>query len=167
MKKALSIILSLVMVIGLIPMTALPAFAEEASTNAVINVYDKVVPSTDATGVLFTSLLGGKTLAADTTYKLMEDIDLSGVMINTQNGEMILSSGVVFDGNGKVIKNITLSKGKDVGLFKGHSSGTVTIKDITFGTKSAPMVFDHDGSKYDGAKAFALIPGTESGATTK
>ncbi len=157
MKKALSLILSLVIVIGLIPMAALPAFAE---TN-VVEVWND--NEDDTSKVTFASLIG-TTLTANTTYKLMENIDLGDYEIkNTQ--AIKLASGVVIDGQGHTLTGFILAGGNATGLFNGNiSSGTVSIQNIDFGTKADPIVYSHDGGAYNPA-GMALITATDGNVT--
>ncbi len=161
MKKIISLLLSVVMIAAFIPSIALPVAAEtpvEDSANPVIEVYNEGEGKTT-----FTSLLG-TTLAENTTYKLMEDIDLGGFEQNTSY--ITLAKGVIFDGQGHSITGFKLVGGKESALFNaqtGNSTANVTLKDITFGSKNAPIVYTHDGGKYDNAVGFALIRATDSG----
>ena len=174
MKKALSIILSLVMVIGLIPMAALPAFAEGEATvaeNPVINVYDKVIPATDSTGVTFASLIG-KTLAANTTYKLMEDIDLSSVSL-TGESNINLAGGDVIDGQGHSITGIAFKSKVNAWcqIFNANAASgtnTFTIKNINFGSIESPITYVPLGNEAQNGNVnglFGLIKGTNDAST--
>ena len=149
------------MIAAFIPSIALPAMAEtstEVSANPVIEVYNEGEGKTT-----FASLLG-TTLAGNTTYTLMEDIDLGGIEQN--NSYITLAGGVVFDGQGHSITGFSLVGGKESALFNaqtGNSTANVILKDITFGSKSSPIVYTHDGGKYDNSVGFALIRATDSG----
>lgn len=157
MKKALSLILTFVIVLGMIPMAALPAFAE---TN-VVEVWND--NEGDTSKVTFASLIG-TTLAANTTYKLMEDIDLGDYQIKDTTA-ITLANGAVIDGQGHTLTGFILAGGNGVGLFNGNiSSGTVSIQNINFGTEADPIVYTHDGGSY-AAAGMGLIKATDSNVT--
>ena len=163
MKKALSLILSLVMVLTLIPMAALPAFAEgetAVSNETVINVYDKVVPASDPTGVLFTSLFGSSNkMKANTTYMLQENIDLDGSGKNDGGSYVYFQDGTILDGNGYSITGIYLTGTSDRTLFYVNNDDiTIAVRNISFGTKEDPVTFTPSGSTTSGtAKGFSLF----------
>ena len=157
MKKALSLILTFVIVLGMIPMATLPAFAE---TN-VVEVWND--NEGDTSKVTFASLIG-TTLAASTTYKLMEDIDLGDYQIKDTTA-ITLANGAVIDGQGHTLTGFILAGGNGVGLFNGNiSSGTVSIQNINFGTEADPIVYTHDGGAY-AAAGMGLIKATDGNVT--
>lgn len=124
--------------------------------NNVIEVYNEDKEGDNK--VSFASLIG-TTLKPYTVYMLMEDIDLGGRKLVTGN-DIRLSDGVIFDGDGHSIKNFSLTGGKETALFTAHNDKaaiTATIKDITFGAADAKIVYDHDGTAYNGYIGFALI----------
>ncbi len=80
------------------------------------------------------------------TYKLTNDIDLSGIAIE-DDAKAVIGAGVVFDGNGYTIKNATYAAGTSkVGLLcKTISDGTVqNVKflncSVTSGSESAGIL---------------------------
>ena len=168
MKKALSLILSLVMVLTLIPMSALPAFAEGETTvseKPVVNVYNDTVPTDDSTGVLFTDLFGEENkLQENTVYRLYEDIDLAGTG-KEKGGEkanrIIFQNGTVLDGNGKSITGIALEGSANIALFWVETENiTVEVKSISFGTENAPMDFKPTGTSGKGVSLFDMTSGS-------
>lgn len=163
MKKILSIILAVILTVSLIPATVICSIAQTVSegTQNVIKVYND--NGGDTSKVTFKSLLG-TTLAENTTYKLMEDIDLDGLEQST--GYVSLAKGVIIDGDNHSITDFKLVGGKESALFNaqtGNSTATVTIQNITFGSESAPIVYDSYDGKYDNKVGYALIRATDSG----
>ncbi|MBQ8849049.1 MAG: hypothetical protein IJ011_01795 [Clostridia bacterium] len=120
MKKALSLILSLVIVIGLVPMAALPAFAENVEYTVINSI-------TEITGA-------GNYKLADTYAGEAE-----GTTITTP---IAITDDTVIDGNGKTVTNLTVNTS---GLFTLAVGKTLTVKNITFGTESAPVTQTGNG----------------------
>ena len=145
------------MMATLIPTMALTAVAESSAT-PVIEVFN------DGEGKTTFASLMGTTLTANTTYKLMEDIDLNDCEIK-DTVAITLANGAVIDGQGHTVTGFKLTGGNGVGLFNGNiGNGTVNIKNINFGSKTHPIVFAHDGGSY-GATGMGLIKATDSNVT--
>ena len=112
-KRVLSWLLTVVMVLGMLPATALAA--------------DAVTEISTATEL---AALGGKNLSGK-SYRLTDDIDMTGVSMTPITK---LSNGT-FDGNGHTISNLTLSVSSHIGLFAELSSYVtitgLTLKDCT------------------------------------
>ena len=163
MKKALSLILSLVMVLTLISMSALPTFAEGETTvseKPVVNVYNDTVSTEDSTGVLFTDLFGSSNkLKANTVYLLKEDINLDGSGKNTGGNYVYFQDGSVLDGNGHSIHGIYLAGKSDRTIFYVSTDNiTIEVRNISFGTKEDPITFAPTGETTTGtAKGFSLF----------
>ena len=158
MKKIISLLLflSLFLTPTLITAMTLPAIAE-SSESSVIEIYNVGDNKTTLVSLL------GTTLAENTTYKLMEDIDLGGIELSSAS--ITLANGAVIDGQGHTVTGFKLVGGNGVGLFNGSiGKGTVNIRNIKFGSKAQPIVFDHDGGNY-GAAGMGLIKSTDSGVT--
>lgn len=112
--------------------------------------------------VAFKDLLG-TTLENYTTYKLMEDIDLGGHEQST--AYIKLANHVIFDGQGHSVTGFKLTGGVESALFNaqtGTSTATVTIQNITFGSESAPIVYNSYDGKYDNRVGYAIIRATDS-----
>ena len=230
MKKLLSFILALLMVVAILPVGSMGILAAEAESaeRVVIEVYNT---ARGEGTISFLSLLEQYTpeatevaeegdedtyvepvkpqmknpLQKNTTYKLMEDIDLGGIeltgaitavyeeytveippaeeggetTIETQKrvtsyigtGFIELVDGVIIDGQGHSIVNFTLAGSKNVSLFNAQTgngaAANIEIKDIAFGTRSAPVIFAHDGETQHNQKGMALIHSTDSPTTIK
>ena len=230
MKKILSFILALLMVVAILPAGFIGIAADEAvnTERVVIEVYN--MARGEGT-ISFLSLLeqympepeavadeGGEDtyiapvkpqmknpLSKNTTYKLMEDIDLGGIELTgaitevyeeytvevppaeeggettTETRKRVISyegtgfidlvDGVIIDGQGYSIVNFTLAGSKNVSLFNAQTgngaAANIEIKDISFGTKSAPVIFAHSGETQHNQKGMALIHSTDSPTTIK
>ena len=165
MKKALSLILSLVMVLTLIPMAALPAFAEgeeaSVSTDNVIEVYNTLAEGEASdTKVTFESLIG-TTLTVGKTYKLMEDIDLSHRTLGSSYFRFPTGTATTtLDGNGHTVHGIHVSGSNHGTLFHVDTENTkayISIKNISFGSKDKPVTFTHTGSGTNDEKGLSLF----------
>ncbi len=113
-KRVLSWLLTVVMVLGMLPATALAADA----------VTEEISTATEL------AALGGKNLSGK-SYRLTDDIDMTGVSMSPITK---LYNGT-FDGNGHTISNLTLSGSSHIGLFAELSSYVtitgLTLKDCT------------------------------------
>ncbi|MBQ8849050.1 MAG: hypothetical protein IJ011_01800 [Clostridia bacterium] len=165
MKRITALLLSLLMVATLIPAMAITSAAEDdlstVTEGPIVEIYND--NSDDESKTTFASLIG-TTLAENTTYKLMEDIDLGGKELDG-SAYITFAKGVIFDGQGHSVTGFSLVGGKQTALFNaqtGNSTANVTLKDVTFGSKSAPIAYTHDGGKYDNFVGFALIRATDS-----
>ena len=129
MKKALSLFLSLVLVIGLIPVAAMSVSAEvaEPTTSNTVTIDDAAE---------FIALLGDGKTAENTTYVLAADIDLGGKDVTAT--PFILKNSV-FDGGDHTVTGFTFSNYNDgasgawasVGLFQ--TAGKASIKNLNTG----------------------------------
>lgn len=116
MKKALSILLSLIMVIGMIPMAVFSAVAEDIQ-------YTEIDSIKDITGAGY--------------YKLADDY--AGEAKDTEiTAPVELSGTTVIDGNGKTVTNLTVSC---AGIFKVTDTGSLTISNLTFGAEDEKIAF--------------------------
>ena len=160
MKKALSLILSLVMVLTLIPMVASVASAEavitEPTTSSTVEIADAEA---------FIALLGNGKTAENTKYVLKADIDLSteGTAKDITATPFVLKNSS-FDGEGHSIKGFTYSNYTDgtssawasVGLFS--VSGTASIKNLTVGTLSSPITVDYSANYSSSGILIGTVP---------
>lgn len=152
MKKALSLFLSLVLVIGLIPVAAMSVSAEaiEPATSNTVTV---------STADAFIALLGDGKTAESTKYVLTADIDLGGKDVTAT--PFILKNSV-FDGGDHTVTGFTFSNYNDgtttvwasVGLFQ--TSGKACIKNLEIGT-SANMIVAEYAANYS---ASGILVGT-------
>lgn len=172
MKKALSLFLALVMVIGMIPVMATVASAEAEDIIADPTT-SKTVEINSAAD--FIALLG--TTAENTTYILKADIDLStdGVakMITAANPITLKNS--VFDGNGKTIKGFTVDSNNVgsgapvgsqnwIGLFKTDATAgnTAVIQDLKLGSDTEKInIVNKNWGVASGAVIGAVTAGTK------
>ena len=161
MKKILSLILAAILTVACLP-TVVWATDETDTPEAQRPVIEVWNDNGDGEAkVTFASLLG-TTLAENTTYKLMENIDLGGTEQST--GYIKLSNGVVFDGQGKSVVGFSLTDGKESALFDAVS-GESALENITFGRLDAPIAYTHSGNKYSGYIGFALVSSTAAEAS--
>ena len=162
MKKILSLILAAILAVACLPTVVWATEGTTDGTEAPKPVIEVWNDSENGEGkVTFSSLLG-TTLAKNTVYKLMENIDLGGKELTS--GYIKLSDGVVFDGQGKSIVGFSLTVGKESALFDAIS-GEATLKDITFGSLDAPITYTHSGATYNGFIGFALVRSTAVGSS--
>lgn len=230
MKKILSFILALLMTVAILPIGSMGVSAAEPedTDRAVIEVYNT---ARGEGTISFLSLLeqytpeatetaddGGEDtyvepvkpqmknpLQKNTTYKLMEDIDLGGIELTgaitavyeeykvevppteeggetaTETKKRVVSyegtgfielvDGVIIDGQGHSIVNFTLAGSKNVSLFNAQTgngaAADIEIKDISFGTKSSPVIYAHNGETQHNQKGMALIHSTDSPTTIR
>ena len=111
MKKIVSMILLLSMLVCMIPAVSLTA---SAATTATIGSYDELI-----------SKLGSANSAANTEYKLTANIDCGG---NTLDGAIVLKDGSLLNGNGFSISNFKTTGG----LIAVATEANVTIKNVSF-----------------------------------
>ena len=139
MKKALSLFLSLVMVVGLIPMAAMSvsAVVAEPATSSTVTIDDAAE---------FIALLGDGKTAENTKYVLAADIDLGGKDVTAT--PFILKNSV-FDGGDHTVTGFTFSNYNDgtsgawasVGLFL--TAGKASIKNLKIGTSAKVIVAEY------------------------
>ncbi len=147
MKKALSLILAIIMVVGLIPTTTIGVFAVENS------VEQGSTQSTIPDGAIAIST-AEELLAIDGTesgkyYYLTKSIDLGtgegeSYAVTTYNLPQITLNNSTLDGRGLSITGFKLTGNStdhaDVSLFA--MTGNVTVKNLTFGAENATIKFD-------------------------
>ena len=228
MKRILSIILALLMVATVIPAGIVSVTAEESdgADRQVIQVWNEAKGEGTISFLWLleqytpdpavTAEEGGEDtyvepskpqmknpLQKNTTYLLMEDIDLGGIELTgaitaiyeeytvqippaEEGGEpteetkkriigyegtgfIDLVDGVIFDGQGHSISNFKLAGSKDVSLFNAQTGNgadaTIAFKNISFGIKTAPVIFAHNGVTQHNQKGMALIYSTDSPTT--
>lgn len=132
MKKALSILLSLIMVIGMIPMAVFSAVAEDIQ-------YTEINSIKDITGA-------GYYKFADTYTGEAEGTTISTYI--TINGDTVI------EGNGKTVNNLTVDNTS--GIFN-ISSGNLIIRNLTFGT-SAEKITVNGKSTWDAGLITGTVP---------
>ena len=147
MKKCLALLLSVCLILGLMPLAAIPAVAEtgntEGSTESGTVEWKEVASLVELTTALEN---GFKNL------RLLSDIDLGGKTVTEPIA--ILGDGVTLDGNGKSIVNFSMNaKGENdihtMSLF-GTAAGKVTVKNLTIGESANPIAYTYKAIK-DGA----------------
>ncbi len=118
MKKVVSIVLLLSMIVCMIPAVSLTASADTAVT---IGSYAEL-----------TNKLSSANSATDTEYKLTANIDCGGA---TLDGAITLKDGAALDGNGYSITNFKTTSG----LITVATGASITVKNLTVGTTAAPI----------------------------
>lgn len=144
MKKCLALLLSVCLILGLMPLAAIPAVAEtgntEGSTESGTVEWKEVASLVELTTALGN---GSKNL------RLLSDIDLGGKTVTEPIA--ILGDGVTLDGNGKSIVNFSMNaKGENdihtMSLF-GTAAGKVTVKNLTIGEPANPIAYTYKAIK--------------------
>lgn len=144
MKKCLALLLSVCLILGLMPLAAIPAVAEtgntEGSTESGTVEWKEVASLVELTTALGN---GSKNL------RLMSDIDLGGKTVTEPIA--VLGDGVTLDGNGKSIVNFSMNaKGENdihtMSLF-GTAAGKVTVKNLTIGEPANPIAYTYKAIK--------------------
>ena len=167
MKKALSLFLTLVMVIGMIPMAASVASAEAIVTEPTTNSTVEIDNAEE-----FIALLGDGKTAENTKYVLKADIDLSteGTAKDITATPFVLKNSS-FDGEGHTIKGFTLASTASspapagssnwIGLFKADATlgNTIAVKNLKIGTNIEKIVIEN--------KNWGIASGAVIGAVTE
>lgn len=144
MKKCLALLLSVCLILGLMPLAAIPAVAEtgntEGSTESGTVEWKEVASLVELTTALEN---GFKNL------RLLSDIDLGGKTVTEPIAN--LGDGVTLDGNGKSIVNFSMNaKGENdihtMSLF-GTAAGKVTVKNLTIGEPANPIAYTYKAIK--------------------
>lgn len=144
MKKCLALLLSVCLILGLMPLAAIPAVAEtgntEGSTESGTVEWKEVASLVELTTALGN---GSKNL------RLSADIDLGGKAVTEPIA--VLGDGVTLDGNGKSIVNFSMNaKGENdihtMSLF-GTAAGKVTVKNLTIGEPANPIAYTYKAIK--------------------
>ena len=131
MKKFLALILSLLLVVAVIPFTAVAAVAEEVDGEAKSGASDATyVDVADYTSFMAQIVDG----------RISKSIRLVGDVVFPENTVITseiaaLADGVVIDGNGYSIKGFSMSAATaNMGLFAIADGATVTVKNLTIGS---------------------------------
>ena len=131
MKKLLSVVLTLSMILALTVAFASFSFADTPEGTAIRTVDDFLA------------------MEKDGTYYLENDIDFENV---TYNGRIYQNDfRGTLDGNGHSLLNIKIETDADAGVFGERFGGT--LKNITFGSETAPAKVTSTG----GGKAVAVV----------
>lgn len=131
MKKLLSVVLTLSMILALAVAFASFSFADTPEGTAIRTVDDFLA------------------MEKDGTYYLENDIDFENV---TYNGRIYQNDfRGTLDGNGHSLLNIKIETDADAGVFGERFGGT--LKNITFGSETAPAKVTSTG----GGKAVAVV----------
>ena len=148
MKKFLALILSLLLVVAVIPFTAVAAVAEEVDGEAKSGASDATyVDVADYTSFMAQIVDG----------RISKSIRLVGDVVFPENTVITseiaaLADGVVIDGNGYSIKGFSMSAATaNMGLFAIADGATVTVKNLTIGS-----------AEEGGAVTYELTPTAES-----
>ena len=119
MKKIVSLVLLLSMIVCMIPAVSLTASA--ATSTVTIGSYSDL-----------TAELGSAGSAENVEYRLTANIDCGG---NTLDGVLVLKNGAVLNGNGYSITNFKTTSG----AITVATEANVTVKNLTVGTTAAPI----------------------------
>ena len=165
MKKALSLFLSLVLVIGMIPMAAMSVSAEVAEP---ANIAEPTTSSTVniSTADAFLALLGDGKTAENTKYVLEADIDLGDKDVTTT--PFILKNSV-FDGGEHTITGFTMDSagtssptvgGSSMSLFRMDpaQSNTAVIKNLKLGSDTDKIVIVNKNWGWASGALLGVIP---------
>ncbi len=120
MKKIVSMILLLSMIVCMIPAVSLTATAATTQTVEIGTLAE------------LQSALSSANSKTNTEYKLTKSINGNG---DTLNGTLYLKDGAVFNGNGFAITNFKTANG----IFTIASGATVTVKGLRIGSSAAPV----------------------------
>lgn len=121
MKKIISTLLAIIMVLTMIPIASLAVFAESEVT--------KISSAAD-----FLAMTTGN-------YELVGNIDLGGA---TYSAAQIALSDATLDGNGHSVTGFTLNGEGDISLMT--LSGTVSIRNLTIGAYGTPISITTTGT---------------------
>ena len=161
MKKALSLILALIMTVGIIPTAAIGAFAESAEAEQSSTA--KEIPADAIKISTAEELLAIKGAESGKYYVLSADIDLSTADgAKTFYNSPIVLNNSTFDGDGHSITGFRLQSGAETvgaNLSLFTVTGACTVKDLTVGSDETRIEVGMSNANTSYAIVMADIPG--------